>query len=148
MVKFGVKKLVPGAHTPTKAHDDDACWDLYACEHAVLHPVGHEFYGPVVVKSGIAIDIPPGWEVQVRPRSGMAAKYGITIVNAPGSVDAGYQGDVSAILANLGRTTFVVTPGMRIAQLAFRPVPQIELVEVDELISSARGTNGFGSSGK
>jgi dUTP pyrophosphatase len=100
-----------------------------------------------LVPTGIAIALPPGFEAQVRPRSGLAARHGITVLNTPGTVDADYRGELQVILVNLGAEPFVVSRGMRIAQLIVAPVQRIKLVEVDALDSTARAQGGFGSTG-
>ena len=100
-----------------------------------------------LVPTGIAIALPPGFEAQVRPRSGLAARHGITLLNTPGTVDADYRGELQVILVNLGAEPFVVSRGMRIAQLIVAPVQRIKLVEVDALDSTVRAQGGFGSTG-
>ena len=100
-----------------------------------------------LVPTGIAIALPPGYEGQVRPRSGLAARHGITVLNTPGTVDADYRGELQVILVNLGAEPFVVSRGMRIAQLIIAPVQRIELVEVEALQPTARAQGGFGSTG-
>ena len=100
-----------------------------------------------LVPAGIAIALPPGFEAQVRPRSGLAARHGITVLNTPGTVDADYRGELQVILVNLGAEPFVVSRGMRIAQLIVAPVQRIKLVEVDALDSTVRAQGGFGSTG-
>jgi dUTP pyrophosphatase len=100
-----------------------------------------------LVPTGIAIALPPGFEAQVRPRSGLAARHGITVLNTPGTVDADYRGELQVILVNLGAEPFVVSRGMRIAQLIVVPVQRIKLVEVDALDSTVRAQGGFGSTG-
>jgi dUTP pyrophosphatase len=100
-----------------------------------------------LVPCGFAIALPAGYEAQVRPRSGMATKYGITLVNSPGTIDADYRGEVSVALINLGRAPFVLERGMRIAQMVVLPVPPVEFLEVGELDDTARGAGGFGHTG-
>jgi dUTP pyrophosphatase len=100
-----------------------------------------------LVPTGIAIALPPGFEAQVRPRSGLAARHGITVLNTPGTVDADYRGELQVILVNLGAEPFVVSRGMRIAQLIVAPLQRIKLVEVDALDSTVRAQGGFGSTG-
>ena len=101
-----------------------------------------------IIPAGISIAVPPGHEGQVRPRSGLAAKFGVTLLNAPGTIDADYRGEVGIILINHGHETFTVTRGMRIAQLLIAPVAQAELEEVESLDDTARGAGGFGSTGR
>jgi len=101
----------------------------------------------LIVPTGIAIALPPGFEAQVRPRSGLAARNGVTVANAPGTIDADYRGEVGVILANLGDAPFVVTRGMRIAQLVVAPVARVAWDEADALPATLRGAGGFGSTG-
>ncbi len=127
---------------PSRAYSGDAGLDLAACERVELGP-GER----ALVPTGLAVAIPEGHAGFVQPRSGLAAKHGITIVNTPGLVDSGYRGELLVNLLNTDpREPFVVEPGMRIAQLVVVPVPEVELVEVDELPASERGVRGFGSS--
>lgn len=135
-------KLNENAQAPKKAHEDDAGFDLYSCEDVLLK--AHE-YG--VVPTGICIELPAGTEGQVRPRSGLAAKHGITVLNSPGTIDAGYRGEVKVILINHGNEDFRITKGMRIAQLMVKPIFETEFTEVEALDVSDRGAGGFGSSG-
>jgi dUTP pyrophosphatase len=130
------------AGVPARAYDGDAGLDLSACERVELAPGAR-----AVVGTGIAVAIPDGHAGFVQPRSGLAAKHGITIVNSPGLVDAGYRGELKVVLLNTDREqTFVVEPGMRIAQLVVLPVAMPRPVEVAELPASERGEKGFGSS--
>lgn len=127
---------------PTRAYAGDAGLDLSACERVEVGP-GER----ALVSTGLAVAIPAGHAGFVQPRSGLATKHGISIVNTPGLVDSGYRGELLVNLLNTDREeTFVVEPGMRIAQLVVLPVPDVELVEVDELPRSQRGVRGFGSS--
>lgn len=100
------------------------------------------------IPTGIYIELPSGYEAQVRPRSGLARDYGITLLNSPGTIDSDYRGEIQAILINLGKAPFVVTPGMRIAQLVIAPVVQVEWELVEELSATPRGAGGFGHTGK
>ncbi|MBU1356823.1 MAG: dUTP diphosphatase [Candidatus Edwardsbacteria bacterium] len=100
-----------------------------------------------LVPTGLALEIPPGYEGQVRPRSGLAVKYGISVVNAPGTIDADYRGEVGVILINLGKKDFIIRPGDRIAQLVISPVVKAKLVKTKSLNSTARGQGGFGHTG-
>lgn len=128
---------------PAKAHADDAGYDLRSREELVLAP-GER----ALVKTGLFLQLPTGFEAQVRPRSGWALKHGITVVNAPGTVDAGYRGEVGVILLNTDSKPFPIVRGDRIAQMVIQRLPEIELVEVTELEESHRGAGGFGSTGK
>jgi dUTP pyrophosphatase len=142
LTRLGIRRLHEDAVVPDRAYDGDAGLDLAACERHELGP-GER----AVVGTGLAVEIPTGYAGFVQPRSGLAAKHGITILNSPGLVDSGYRGEVRVILLNTDQAaTFVVEPGMRIAQLVVLPVPGLELVEVDELPSSERGVRGVGSS--
>ena len=100
-----------------------------------------------LVPTGFAIELPTGFEAQVRPRSGLAHKHGVTVLNSPGTIDADYRGEVKVLLVNLGAETFVVERGMRIAQMVVQSVPRVTLAEVEELNDSDRGSGGFGSTG-
>jgi dUTP pyrophosphatase len=130
------------AVAPTQAYPGDAGLDLSACERVELGP-GER----AVVGTGLAVAVPEGHAGYVQPRSGLAAEHGITILNSPGLIDAGYRGEVRVVLHNTDlKTPFVVEPGMRIAQLVVLPLADIEPVEVGELPASERGVRGFGSS--
>jgi dUTP pyrophosphatase len=143
-VTLGFKRLSDAARTPTRAHDGDAGFDLYAAEGARLDPGERASVG-----TGIAISIPGGHAGLVLPRSGLAARHGIALVNAPGLIDAGYRGEVRVLLLNTdGREQFEVAPGDRIAQLVITPFAAPELVELDALDDTVRGAGGFGSSGR
>ena len=127
---------------PERAYAGDAGLDLASCEQVELPP-GER----ALVPTGLAVAIPEGHAGFVQPRSGLAVKHGISIVNTPGLIDSGYRGELMVTLLNTdARETFVVEPGMRIAQLVILELPEVELVEVDELPSSERGARGFGSS--
>ncbi len=126
---------------PTRAYAGDAGLDLAACERVELAPGERALVG-----TGLAVAIPEGYAGFVQPRSGLAARHGISIVNTPGLVDSGYRGELRVALLNTdAREAFVVEPGMRIAQLVVLPVPDVEPVVVDELPESERGVRGFGS---
>jgi dUTP pyrophosphatase len=143
-VELRVAKLKPEAILPTRAHEGDAGLDLYACEAAHIGP-GERWS----VGTGAAVEIPEGHAGLVLPRSGLAMKHGIALVNAPGLIDAGYRGEIRVLLLNTDPAeTFRVEPGDRIAQLVIAPVALAEPVEAEELAESARGDGGFGSSGR
>ena len=142
MTEVAIRRLRPDAVVPDRAYAGDAGLDLAACERVVLGPGQRE-----VVGTGLAVAIPEGYAGFVQPRSGLAARHGVTIVNTPGLVDPGYRGEIRVILLNTDRDeAFTVEPGMRIAQLVVVPVSAVELVEVEELPESERGVRGFGSS--
>lgn len=137
-------RVAEGARPPTRAHEGDAGYDLYAAEAATLEP-GER----VSVGTGVAVAIPPGHAGLVVPRSGLAARHGISVVNAPGLIDSGYRGEVRVLLLNTDReAAFEVEPGDRIAQLVLVSVGSPELVESRELDQTARGAGGFGSTGR
>jgi dUTP pyrophosphatase len=138
-----VRRVRPDATLPSRAYDGDAGLDLPAAEAVVLAP-GER----AVVGTGLAVAVPDGHAGFVQPRSGLAAKHGITIVNAPGLVDSGYRGEVTVVLLNTGDRPFEVEPGMRIAQFVVLPVASVEPVEVAELPETERGERGYGSSGR
>ncbi len=142
MIELPILRLRDDAVVPARAYDGDAGLDLSACERAELGPGERATVG-----TGLAIAIPEGYAGFVQPRSGLAAKHGITIVNTPGLVDSGYRGELRVVLLNTDQAeAFVVEPGMRIAQLVIVPLPDVDPVEVDELPESERGVRGFGSS--
>ncbi|HEY8030168.1 MAG TPA: dUTP diphosphatase [Gaiellaceae bacterium] len=137
-----IRKLRDDAVVPARAYDGDAGLDLSSCERVTLGPGERALVG-----TGLAVAIPDGYAGFVQPRSGLAARHGITIVNAPGLVDSGYRGELRVVLLNTDTAeTFVVEPGMRIAQLVVMPVSAADPVEVEELPESERGVRGFGSS--
>jgi dUTP pyrophosphatase len=141
-VRLQVQRLREDAVLPSQAYDGDAGLDLAACGRHELPPGSR-----AVVPTGLAVAIPPGYAGFVQPRSGLAARHGITIVNTPGLVDSGYRGEVNVVLLNTDPAeTFVVEPGMRIAQLVVLPVARVEAVEAAELPVTERGERGFGSS--
>jgi dUTP pyrophosphatase len=142
MIELAIRRLRAEAIIPERAYSGDAGFDLAACERVELEP-GER----AIVGTGLAVAIPEGYAGFVQPRSGLAARHGITIVNTPGLVDSGYRGELRVILLNTDTAeTFVVERGMRVAQLVVVPVPEFELVEVEELPESERGVRGFGSS--
>jgi len=142
MIELPIQKVRPDALVPARAYAGDAGLDLAATERIELGP-GER----AVVPTGLAVAIPEGYAGFVQPRSGLASRHGITIVNTPGLVDSGYRGELMVVLHNTDRAeAFVVEPGMRIAQLVVLPIPEVELVEVEELPPSERGERGFGSS--
>ena len=142
MIDVSIRRLRPDAHLPEQAYEGDAGMDLAACEAVTIEP-GER----AVVPTGLAIEIPDGYAGFVQPRSGLAVRHGIGIVNSPGLIDSGYRGEIRVVLINTDdEQRFTVEPGMRIAQLVIVPVAAARLVEVDELPASERGSRGFGSS--
>lgn len=154
MLTIGFKKLRPGAAIPRKAHIGDAGFDVCAVDTVKLLP-----FKPTLVKTGLAVNIPDGYEIQVRPRSGFALKKGVTVWNSPGTIDSSYKGEVGVILLWTPHSydkdaegdmpeAFVIRPGDRIAQLVVAPVVQCLSIEVGNVGTSDRGTGGFGSTGR
>jgi dUTP pyrophosphatase len=142
VIEIAVRRLREDAVLPSQAYDGDAGLDLAACEAAVLGPGERATIG-----TGVAVEIPEGYAGFVQPRSGLASRHGIGVVNSPGLIDSGYRGEIRVVLLNTDSTSsFAVEPGMRIAQLVVAPVATVHLIEVAELTASARGERGFGSS--
>ena len=128
---------------PVKAHSDDAAFDLKARTALEIAP-----HKAALVPTGLFLELPVGYEAQVRPRSGLALKHCVTVLNTPGTIDAGYRGEVGVILINHGDAPFPVKRGDRIAQMVIQALPDVVLTPVSELNASSRGTGGFGSTGK
>lgn len=128
---------------PSKAHPDDAAYDLRTRQDATI-PAG----GVVLVHTGLFLELPVGYEAQVRPRSGLALKHRLTVLNSPGTIDAGYRGEVGVILINCGADPQTILRGDRIAQMVIQALPAVELQEVAQLSDSERGNGGFGSTGR
>jgi dUTP pyrophosphatase len=141
-VKLNVQRLSPTATLPSYSHPGDAGLDLYASVAVAIEPGETRLVG-----TGISIELPPNTEAQIRPRSGLALKQGITVLNTPGTIDQGYRGEVGVILINHGRSRFDVQPGMKIAQMVVAPFVRVTVEEAGELTSTARGHGGFGSTG-
>lgn len=137
-----VKKLAPDAMLPHYAHPGDAGLDLFAAEHVEIAPGESK-----LVKTGISIELPKGSEAQVRPRSGLALKHAVTVLNTPGTIDEGYRGEVGVIMINHGKQIFVIEKAMKIAQMVIKPVLSVEVQEVMDLSETQRGEGGFGSTG-
>jgi dUTP pyrophosphatase len=143
-VELAFRKLNDEARLPTRAHQGDAGLDLYAVESRRLEPGERATVG-----TGIAVEIPLGHAGLVLPRSGLAARHGIALVNAPGLIDPGYRGEIRVLLLNTDRAKpFEIEPGDRIAQLLITPLAEVEPVEARELAETLRGEGGFGSSGR
>jgi dUTP pyrophosphatase len=142
LIELPIQRLREDAVVPARAYSGDAGLDLAACDRVELGPGERALVG-----TGLAVAIPEGYAGFVQPRSGLAARHGLTVVNSPGLVDSGYRGELRVVLLNTDTSeAFVVEPGMRIAQLVVLPIPELELIEVDELPTSERGVRGFGSS--
>lgn len=137
-----IMKIDPDAVLPSKAHPTDAGYDLYAAQTLTIQPGESALVG-----TGIAMALPAATEAQVRPRSGIALKHQVTVLNAPGTIDADYRGEVKVILINHGRVPFHIEKGMKIAQMVIAPVLATQLSEAASLDDTQRGEGGFGSSG-
>ncbi|MGV8073613.1 MAG: dUTP diphosphatase [Syntrophobacteraceae bacterium] len=141
-MKLKVKRMSEAAIIPKYSHAGDAGMDLCAAEMVEIAPGRSE-----LVPTGLSIELPPGSEAQIRPRSGLALRYGITVLNSPGTIDQGYRGEIGVILINHGHSTFRVEPGARIAQMVITPILIVEIEESESLSDTARAAGGFGSTG-
>lgn len=141
-VKVKIQRIDESAILPEYAHDSDAGADVFALEDITIAPHKTE-----IVRTGVKVAIPKGYEIQIRPRSGMSRKTSIRIANAPGTIDADYRGEVGIIMENTGGISYEIKAGDRIAQMVISPVPMIEWEEVSELDVTIRGEGGFGSTG-
>ena len=141
-MKVLFRKIDADAKLPAYAHPGDAGMDVCSVEEAVIGPGERR-----LVKTGLVMMLPPDAEAQVRPRSGLALKHGVTVLNTPGTIDAGYRGEVGVILANFGSEPYKVEKGARIAQIVVAPVVRAEIAETTETDETARGAGGFGSTG-
>ncbi|MBW3000152.1 dUTP diphosphatase [Candidatus Woesearchaeota archaeon] len=141
-MKIDILKVDKELPTPEYAYEGDAGLDLYSAEEGVLESGQFRLF-----PTGLKIAVPRGYEAQIRPRSGLAAKHGISIVNAPGTIDHQYRGELNILLINLGKDDYKVERGQRIAQLVFNKIETVELNEVDELDETHRGEGGYGSTG-
>jgi dUTP pyrophosphatase len=137
------KKIHPDASLPAYAHAGDAGMDVRSVDDLTI-PAG----GRALVKTGLVALLPPGYELQVRPRSGLALKFGVTVLNSPGTIDSGYRGEIGVILVNFGAEPFVVAKGDRIAQLVVASYVSAEVAETRTVDETERGEGGFGSSGR
>jgi dUTP pyrophosphatase len=142
-VELRVKRLTPSATVPKRAHPGDAGLDLCADVDLDMAPGD-----TCLVSTGLSLELPPGTEAQVRPRSGLALKHSVTVLNTPGTIDEGYRGEVGIILINHGRTVFEVRRGMKVAQLVVQPTLRVEVTETQSLSETHRGEGGFGSTGR
>ena len=141
-MKVLFRKIDPAACLPSYAHPGDAGMDLFSVEDVSLPPGGR-----ALVHTGLVMQLPPDAEAQVRPRSGLALKHGVTVLNTPGTIDAGYRGEVGVILINHGDVDFLVEKGMKIAQMVVSPVVRATIEETSVTDETDRGTGGFGSTG-
>lgn len=141
-MKLLVEKINEKAIIPFQAHEGDAGMDLFSVEEVVLKPMERK-----LIHTGIKIQLPKNTEAQIRPRSGLALKNGITVLNTPGTIDEGYRGEIGIILINLGSEEFKVEQGMKVAQMVIKPTLTLEVEEVIELTETTRGEGGFGSTG-
>ncbi len=141
-MELKIFKLNPAATIPHYAHEGDAGLDLFAVEETRILPGETR-----LIKTGIAIALSPGTEAQIRPRSGLALNHSITVLNSPGTIDAGYRGEVAIILINHGKKTFDIAPGMKVAQMVVTPIIQAKVTVVDKLDNTSRDIKGFGSTG-
>jgi dUTP pyrophosphatase len=142
MVTIKVQKIKDTAIIPKYAHEGDAGVDLYSTEEYLIKP-GER----VLVSTGIKIAIPPGHEAQIRPKSGLALKHGLSIVNTPGTIDSGYRGEVGIIIINLGKEEYKIETGKKVAQMVINQVEEATFEEVKELDETTRNQGGFGSTG-
>ncbi len=141
-MQLRVKRLSSSATLPVRAHPADAGLDLHSAVDLDILPGETRLVG-----TGLALELPPGTEAQVRPRSGLALTYSVTVLNTPGTIDEGYRGEVGVILINHGQRVFEVRRGMKVAQLVVQPTLAVEIVAVDALSDTSRGERGFGSTG-
>lgn len=141
--KINIALIDPNAKYPKYAHEDDAGADLYSCENTTLPPHDRK-----LIATGVTMEIPQGFEGQIRPRSGNALQYGFTVLNTPGTIDSNYRGEICVLLYNTTDEPIDIYIGDRIAQIVFCKLPFISLVHADELSDSDRGSNGFGSTGR
>lgn len=141
-MKLKILQLHESAIIPQYAHESDAGLDLFSIDELEINPGESQ-----LIHTGISIELPEQTEAQIRPRSGLALNHKITVLNAPGTIDEGYRGEIKVILINHGQNLFKVTRGMKIAQMVIAPVIRVEIEEIKMLSSSSRGDNGFGSTG-
>ncbi|MBF0548735.1 MAG: dUTP diphosphatase [Candidatus Riflebacteria bacterium] len=141
--KILVKKISSFAILPIYAHPGDAGLDLTSVEEVIISPGSTK-----LIHTGLEIQLPPDTEAQIRPRSGLALKFSVTVLNTPGTIDEGYRGEIGVILINHGKHDFQVSVGMKIAQMVVKPVLKVTVEEVTSLTDTQRGSNGFGSTGE
>ncbi|MCH3964239.1 MAG: dUTP diphosphatase [Clostridium sp.] len=141
-MKLLIQKINEKAVVPFYAHEGDAGLDLFSVEKVLIKPMERK-----LVSTGIRIQLPENTEAQVRPRSGLALKNGITLLNSPGTIDEGYRGEIKVLMINLGEEPFLIEENMKIAQMVIKPVERVQVNEVSELTDTERGEGGFGSTG-
>jgi dUTP pyrophosphatase len=141
-MKLKIKKIDQSAILPVYAHKGDAGMDLCSIDEVEI-----DAGNSTLIHTGITIELPEGTEAQIRPRSGLALKYSVTVLNTPGTIDEGYRGEIGVILINHGKNAFKVVKGMKIAQMVIKPVLYVEVEEVEDLTSTSRAQGGFGSTG-
>ena len=142
-MKLKVKKIHEDAKIPAYAHEGDSGMDLYSVEETILQPGERK-----LVKTGLQISLPKGFEAQVRPKSGLAAKFGVTVLNTPGTVDSGYRGEIMALMVNLGSHEYKIEKVKKIAQMVIAKVEEAEIEVVENLDDTTRKDGGFGSTGQ
>lgn len=141
-ITLKIKKLSLDAIVPNYAHPGDAGLDLYSIVDAILPPLE-----TILIKTGISIELPSGYEAQIRPRSGLALKNSVTVLNTPGTIDSGYRGEVGVIIINHGKLPFEITKGSKIAQMVINRFVEASIETVEELSDTSRSSGGFGSTG-
>lgn len=141
-MKLKIKKIDESAILPAYAHKGDAGMDLCSIDEVEI-----DAGNSALIHTGITIELPEGTEAQIRPRSGLALKYSVTVLNTPGTIDEGYRGEIGVILINHGKNAFKVVEGMKIAQMVIKPVLYVEIEETEDLTSTSRAQGGFGSTG-
>lgn len=141
-MKLKIKKIDESAILPVYAHKGDAGMDLCSIDEVEI-----DAGDSILIHTGITIELPEGTEAQIRPRSGLALKHSVTVLNTPGTIDEGYRGEIGVILINHGKNAFKVVKGMKIAQMVIKPVLYVEVEEVEDLTSTSRAQGGFGSTG-
>ena len=141
-MELQIKQLHPSATIPHYAHPGDAGLDLFAIEPQEILPGEAQ-----LIRTGIAIALTFGYEAQIRPRSGLALKHSVTVLNSPGTIDAGYRGEVKIVLINHGKNVFKIVPGMKVAQMVVTSFIQTKVIAVNDFNTTSRGSRGFGSTG-
>lgn len=142
MLELKIKKLNKNAKLPEYARKGDAGMDIFSIEERIIKSGEN-----ALIKTGIAIELPENTEAQIRPRSGLALKHMITLLNSPGTIDEGYRGEIGVIIINHGKKDFFVEKGMKIAQMVIKPIMRVSIKEVNKLSDTERGKGGFGSTG-